>query len=89
MEHPTLQLRPCLGVRPDLFSYCFSPSQLNDCFHRKYMHGYITNQPYTPPNHADDPRDAASVYALSEVRTHGSENEKGSCVIDFAKLSEN
>jgi hypothetical protein len=53
------------------------------------MHGYITNQPYTPPNHADDPRDSASVYALSEVRTHGSENEKAKRVIDFAKLSEN
>jgi hypothetical protein len=66
-----------------ILSHCLSPLHLIVCFHRKYMHGYITNQPYTPPDYTDDPRHSAS------VRTHSSEDEKGSRAIDFAGYSEN
>ncbi|KAI0246035.1 permease family-domain-containing protein [Lactifluus subvellereus] len=58
------------------FHLLFSLLKLNVYLYRKYVHGYITNRPYTPINYADDPRYSSNSYTTSNSPTGFLEKER-------------
>jgi hypothetical protein len=71
-----------LDVRPRPLPALFRHSNYRGLFNRRYVHGYVTGQRYTPPDSTVNPRNGV----VSKEIPESSEKDRVSRTIDVAEL---